>query len=230
MGLSLLVLSPGTRQGKSILIHKSPFVIGRAPDCDLRPRSLRVSPRHCAIVVRGDRAFVCDLGSTKGTYLNEQRVPNEAELRNGDQLRIETLRFRVTLEADIPRKGANPPAPSQAADARDEVGMPSEPTPPAPGLSVNAQANAALVPPDEEEAAAAHLLSLPEPADGGGVPESDKPLASTEETASNAAVAATQECDTEGAPKKSEPAKTTPADTTGAAATILQKYLRRPRA
>jgi len=77
-------------------------------------------------MIRGDQAFLCDLGSTNGTFLNEQRVQNEMELKNGDQLKIESLLFRVNLETGTPIKGVTALAPmSQPAAAKEEVGRQS---------------------------------------------------------------------------------------------------------
>jgi predicted component of type VI protein secretion system len=232
MRLSLLVLSPGTRQGKSILIKKAQFVIGRDPDCDLRPASPYVSHRHCAITVRGDQAFVSDFGSTNGTFLNEQGVENERELKNGDQLRIESLLFQVNLVTRRALPGDTPPAPiSQPADAKDEAGIPSEPSPPVLVPPADAPAHAASVPPAEEAAVAEDLLLLELADSSPSAPENDYPLKPIEEAGSNTAGAETPEVEQEnGVPPKPEPGKASPADTTGAATTILQKYLRRPHA
>ena len=98
MKCSLVVMSQGRYQGRAITIRKPQFVIGRDPGCDLRPESAFVSHRHCAILSRGERAFVDDSGSTNGTFVNERQIHGEAELKNGDELRIESLLFRVRLE------------------------------------------------------------------------------------------------------------------------------------
>ena len=47
MKLSLLVLTPGKMEGKSIPITIPQFVIGRDPQCNLRPASALISKRHC---------------------------------------------------------------------------------------------------------------------------------------------------------------------------------------
>jgi hypothetical protein len=49
MKLSLVVLTPGKMEGKSIPITLSQFLIGRDPQCHLRPASALVSKRHCAL-------------------------------------------------------------------------------------------------------------------------------------------------------------------------------------
>jgi DNA-binding NtrC family response regulator len=55
-----------------------------------------VSRFHCEVLVEGQRAFVKDLGSTNGTFVDQVRI-KEAFLRNGSLLTIgnTTLRFEL---------------------------------------------------------------------------------------------------------------------------------------
>src|SRR5690348_15369570 len=52
MKLSLLVMTPGKQEGKALEIKLSQFVVGRDPQCHLRPASPLISKRHCAIIQR----------------------------------------------------------------------------------------------------------------------------------------------------------------------------------
>ena len=52
MKLSLVVMTPGKMEGKAIAITLPQFVIGRDPQCQLRPASPVISKRHCAILVK----------------------------------------------------------------------------------------------------------------------------------------------------------------------------------
>ena len=102
MKLSLVVITPGKMEGKAIPITLSQFLIGRDPQCHLRPASALISKRHCAVLVRDERAFVRDFGSTNGTFVNDQPVKGEQELRDGDRFKVGPLDFRVALEATPP--------------------------------------------------------------------------------------------------------------------------------
>ena len=102
MKLGLLVLTSGKQEGKLLEIKLPQFLIGRDPQCNLRPASPMISKRHCAVIVRDNKAFIRDFGSTNGTYLNDQRVEGEAELKNDDQLKIGPIHFAVRLEAPAP--------------------------------------------------------------------------------------------------------------------------------
>src|SRR5437660_1780640 len=98
MKLNLVVLTPGKWEGKVIPIALSQFVIGRDPQCHLRPASAVISKRHCALLVRGDQVFVRDFDSMNGTFVNTEQVKGERELYPDDQLNVGPLLFRVQLE------------------------------------------------------------------------------------------------------------------------------------
>ena len=110
MKLGLLVLTSGKQEGKLLEIKLPQFLIGRDPQCNLRPASPMISKRHCALIVRDDKAFIRDFGSTNGTYLNDQRVEGEHELKNDDQLKIGPIHFAVRLEASAPAPKTPTPA------------------------------------------------------------------------------------------------------------------------
>ena len=93
MKLSLVVQTPGHNQGKVLEIKLSPFVIGRDPQCHLRPASSRIGKRHCAVLQRDNKVFVRDFESINGTFVNDEQVQGEVELHDGDRLRMGRLLF-----------------------------------------------------------------------------------------------------------------------------------------
>jgi pSer/pThr/pTyr-binding forkhead associated (FHA) protein len=108
MKFSLLVLTSGKQEGKVLEIKLPQFLIGRDPQCNLRPASPLISKRHCALIVRDGKAFIRDFGSMNGTYLNDQRVEGEQELKNDDQLKVGPIHFTVRLEVPAAPKPAAP--------------------------------------------------------------------------------------------------------------------------
>lgn len=62
--------------------------IGRSRSSDLPISDAFVSHTHARILRRGPFYFIEDLGSTNGTFLNEQRVDGDAQLRVRDVLRL----------------------------------------------------------------------------------------------------------------------------------------------
>src|SRR5437899_7714988 len=141
MKLSLVVLTPGKMEGKAIPITLSQFLIGRDPQCHLRPASALISKRHCALLMKGEQVFVRDFDSTNGTSINEEPVKGEKEVKNNDRLRVGPLEFRVAFEAATPVSKLTPVPQSRVA-----VGAP------------------------DDEAAAALLLSALDDVGPGAVP------------------------------------------------------------
>src|SRR4051794_39351079 len=116
MKLGLLVMTPGKQEGKLLEIKQPQFIIGRDPGCQLRPASPMISKRHCALIVRGEKVYIRDFGSTNGTYLNDERVEGERELKNDDQLKVGPIHFVVRMTAEPAARAGTPvPATKPAA-------------------------------------------------------------------------------------------------------------------
>jgi pSer/pThr/pTyr-binding forkhead associated (FHA) protein len=91
-----LVMFKANGNRKDFSIKAGLTVIGRGEDCDLRVPIMSVSRRHCELANEGEAVKVKDLGSSNGTYINNQRV-NEAELSAGDRLVIGPIVFTVQI-------------------------------------------------------------------------------------------------------------------------------------
>lgn len=84
--------------------------IGRHESNDLSFNSRNVSNYHAEILNEGDALVLHDLGSTNGSYVNEERVKRR-KLRHGDRIRIGNNEITVRLtnddakdpEANLPR-------------------------------------------------------------------------------------------------------------------------------
>src|SRR5262245_60331802 len=88
----------GSSAGQTIKVPGPKFYIGRSEDCQLRPRSDLISRHHCAIIVEGEYVAVRDFGSKNGTYVNDERVSSERELKPGDRLKVGPLEFEVCYD------------------------------------------------------------------------------------------------------------------------------------
>ena len=64
--------------------------IGRAAECELRLDDTYVSQQHARIFDRNGNWYVEDLGSTNGTFVNEQKLVAPAMLTPGDKIRVGT--------------------------------------------------------------------------------------------------------------------------------------------
>src|SRR5262249_27665281 len=125
MKLSLLVLTAGKQEGKVLEIKLPQFLVGRDPQCHLRPASALISKRHCALIQRDGEAFIRDFGSTNGTFVNDERVEGERELKNDDQIKVGPIHFSVRLEATAtPSRTPVPPTKSPTKVAPAAAGSP----------------------------------------------------------------------------------------------------------
>jgi predicted component of type VI protein secretion system len=245
-----LVVASGVHQGRVIAIVGPQFLIGRDPQCQLRPASQAVSKLHCAIVTRDGEVFLKDYGSTNGTVLNDVVVQGEERpLSNNDSLRIGPLDFTVRVEpvgvkADgTPLPDLNPEAAAALAAVKSAAGprpaagdpgltpMPAARPAAKPAGSKESPALAAgpkeapAQPPtyaDEQDRLAAMLLGMDDGEVPGGSTVIDMPAAAAMKAEAEAAAAGAK-------PDPKKPAAPTKEDTSSAASEILRKYMRRPR-
>ncbi|MEO8498587.1 MAG: FHA domain-containing protein, partial [Planctomycetota bacterium] len=89
-------------------ITKTPFVIGRSPDCDMRCHSDAISRHHCEIRVAGFDVMAVDLNSRNGVRVNGEIINEERRLKSGDLLAIGRLQFELIIDVPKPRPGYDP--------------------------------------------------------------------------------------------------------------------------
>lgn len=94
------------------LAERDEFTLGRVsdgqpimPDLDLtsyNAYALGVSRLHCVIKKQGASAYILDLGSTNGTFLNGSRLPAHAEtlIKHGDVVALGKLKIQVFMNAE----------------------------------------------------------------------------------------------------------------------------------
>lgn len=74
--------------GREHLLVGEVATIGRAVESDIVITSKRVSREHAHVQRQGRRMVLADLGSTNGTFLNNERLLAPVELRDGDRVSI----------------------------------------------------------------------------------------------------------------------------------------------
>ena len=89
--------APGHEPGMIYDLDGS-IVLGRGETAEIRLEDPFASSRHARIYEQGDILVIEDLGSTNGTYLNEELLQTPRPLHIGDRVRIGDSEF--TFEAD----------------------------------------------------------------------------------------------------------------------------------
>ncbi len=64
--------------------------VGRAPECEIRLDDTYVSQMHARLFGKNGRWYVEDLGSTNGTFVNDQKLAAPAQVEPGDKIRVGT--------------------------------------------------------------------------------------------------------------------------------------------
>jgi two-component system, cell cycle response regulator len=97
----VVIYSPDARNfGKRQVLGNETLRIGRERGNQIVLPSDSVSRRHCRIDKRKSAWFVKDLGSTNGTYVNDELI-EEYQLRRGDQIKVGDTIFKYLSGQDV---------------------------------------------------------------------------------------------------------------------------------
>jgi pSer/pThr/pTyr-binding forkhead associated (FHA) protein len=94
----ILETEKGTRQE----IDKFPYLVGRSSSCDLAFDSTIASRKHAQFLEENDKAFVEDLGSSNGTFVNREQIKGKIEIYRGDLLKFGDVLMRVIFGPERP--------------------------------------------------------------------------------------------------------------------------------
>lgn len=232
MKLQLVVLTAGKLEGKTFDIKGPHFLIGRDPDCHLRPASPLISKRHCALVIKDGKVYLKDFGSTNGSFVNDQQVKNAVLLKNGDKLKAGPLLFEVRLQVEgaVPQQAGKPTPQAAQAAAKPAPAVAKASAPPAPAAPRPAEAEPSL---DDDEIAAMLLGGASdETVSDASASDEEVPQGTTvfDMPMPNTAGAGTPAPDDKGKkPEAAKPPQSQSPDTRSAAAAILDMMRKRPR-
>jgi pSer/pThr/pTyr-binding forkhead associated (FHA) protein len=87
-GAAILVVRRGPGAGSRFLVDKDVVTAGRHPESDIFLDDVTVSRRHAEVARAGNGFVLRDVGSLNGTYLNRERIDEEAPLASGDELQV----------------------------------------------------------------------------------------------------------------------------------------------
>ena len=95
-----LVIIYGDELGKMYKLNTTSAVIGRSSKCDIQVDQESISRNHSKIVNTGKSILIRDLGSTNGTYVNDEPV-EEYVLRDGDLIKVGRTIFKFLSAGNI---------------------------------------------------------------------------------------------------------------------------------
>lgn len=82
-----LVVIGGKLRGKEYELAEGENILGRDPECNVHFPVQGVSKRHMSITVTGDAAYIKDLGSSNGTFLNG-KIIKRGTVKSGDKIAL----------------------------------------------------------------------------------------------------------------------------------------------
>jgi len=82
-----LVVIGGKLRGKEYPLEDGENILGRDPDCGVHFPVQGVSKQHMSITVTGDVAYIKDLGSSNGTFLNG-KIVKRGTVKSGDKIAL----------------------------------------------------------------------------------------------------------------------------------------------
>jgi two-component system, cell cycle response regulator len=84
----VLTILTGSAAGFLHKVSKGAAVIGRATNAEVRVDDDGISRTHARLRAETDRAWVEDMGSRNGTFVNGIRITTPTELREGDKIQV----------------------------------------------------------------------------------------------------------------------------------------------
>jgi len=88
-GPTTVVVHPPEGKARTVQLAAS-MTIGRAPECELLIDDTYASSQHARLFGKNGTWYLEDLGSTNGTFVNDQRLAAPAMVQQGDKIRIGT--------------------------------------------------------------------------------------------------------------------------------------------
>ncbi|MDP6115638.1 MAG: FHA domain-containing protein [Planctomycetota bacterium] len=100
-----LIVIKGADLGTTFkIVRNDKCQIGRRSDNDLPLNDESLSRYHCEVTYDGKKVILTDKGSRHGTMVNDETIRNNAELTDGDKIRLGKCVLRFEWTADRKRK------------------------------------------------------------------------------------------------------------------------------
>jgi pSer/pThr/pTyr-binding forkhead associated (FHA) protein len=80
-----------------ICLDRFPFVIGRRKESDGHLPLAFISRTHCQFICTDNQIMIQDLESYNGTFVNGQRVTEPRRVKDGDEITLGPISFRLVI-------------------------------------------------------------------------------------------------------------------------------------
>jgi len=94
-----LIMFRANGERRELSLNSGRTLIGRRNDCDIRIPLTEISRHHTELRVDGEKVLIKDLGSSNGTFVNNQRVQS-ATLAPGDHVIIGPVVFTIQINGE----------------------------------------------------------------------------------------------------------------------------------
>ena len=99
-GKSFLLVVAGETAGKLFPLSKSELFIGRSANADIRINEKAVSHMHARLRLNDTDCAINDMGSTNGTFVNNELIAGSVRLRAGDTINVGATTFTYLASGD----------------------------------------------------------------------------------------------------------------------------------
>ncbi len=101
--IAIAIYYPGNEKPQVRHYNSSIVTVGRQPGCECHLEDDTISARHAIFAFHHGHWWLEDLGSTNGTYLNNEKITSPVVLLSGDEVRCGDNRLvvRFSREAEM---------------------------------------------------------------------------------------------------------------------------------
>ena len=100
-GEAALVVIHGLELGRKFDLTRPATKVGRSSKADIQIDHESISRNHAKLINRDGKVTLEDLGSTNGSYVNDEQVSGEFAMRNGDLVKIGRTIFKFIAGGNI---------------------------------------------------------------------------------------------------------------------------------
>jgi diguanylate cyclase (GGDEF)-like protein len=98
---SAVVVIYGEELGRKYDLEEGKTVIGRSSKCEIHIDHDSVSRQHVRLTVKDGRCSLEDLGSTNGTFVNDETIGGKVVLKNADLIKVGRTVFKFIANDNI---------------------------------------------------------------------------------------------------------------------------------